>query len=448
MIQIKNFINSGNPRSVKIKKNILASFIIKGISIVLNLLLIPIAINYINPTQYGIWLTLSSIITMFYFFDIGLGNGLKNKLSEALAMGNFELAQKYISTSYAILSSFGILIWLLFSLFNNFINWSLILNVSTDMQNQLSYIVLILFTFFCFQFVLKLISTILTSNQEPSRASFFDMLGLFFAFIFVFILTKTTHGSLLYLVLAMGAAQLIALLIANVWYFSCRYHKFRPSLKHVDFSCTKSLMGLGIKYFIIQLSAVFIFQVTNIIIVQLFGAKDVTVFNIAYRYFFSLTMISGIVSAPFWAAFTEAYTNSDFKWMKNVVKKINYLWIILSIIAVFFFFFCNWVYRIWIGDSVVIPLSVSFFMALNVIITIRFNFFIMIINGLGKINLETYLNIFLSLLYIPLAILLGKTIGINGLIIANITMSSIFAIIAPLQVSKIINQDATGIWNK
>lgn len=78
---LTDFFTKGHERSIKAKKNILASFIIKGLSIAISLVLVPLTINYINPTQYGIWLTLSSIVAWFSFFDIGLTQGLRNKFA-------------------------------------------------------------------------------------------------------------------------------------------------------------------------------------------------------------------------------------------------------------------------------------------------------------------------------------------------------------------------------
>ena len=101
---LKHIINRGHGRSVKEKKNIIATFIFKGCSIAISLVLVPITINYINPTQYGIWLTLSSIVGWLAFFDIGFGNGLRNRFAEAIAKGEHELARIYLSTTYAILS--------------------------------------------------------------------------------------------------------------------------------------------------------------------------------------------------------------------------------------------------------------------------------------------------------------------------------------------------------
>src|ERR1035437_10668458 len=86
---IKIFFTEGNQRSIKAKKNILVISIIKGCSIAVSLLLVPITIHYVNPTRYGIWLTLSSIVGWFSFFDVGLGNGLRNKFAEAVTNGKY-----------------------------------------------------------------------------------------------------------------------------------------------------------------------------------------------------------------------------------------------------------------------------------------------------------------------------------------------------------------------
>ena len=72
-----SFIKKGNERSIKAKKNILAMLFLKGGNILVNLMLIPITINYVNADNYGIWLTVSSIISWMSFFDIGINNGLK-----------------------------------------------------------------------------------------------------------------------------------------------------------------------------------------------------------------------------------------------------------------------------------------------------------------------------------------------------------------------------------
>ena len=83
------FLTSQNVRTASVKKNILASILIKGISIFVSLLIVPITLGYVNSTLYGIWLTISSVMLWLNFFDVGLTLGLKNRLGEALAKSNF-----------------------------------------------------------------------------------------------------------------------------------------------------------------------------------------------------------------------------------------------------------------------------------------------------------------------------------------------------------------------
>ena len=100
---IRNIITLGSERSVKAKKNIIGMLFFKGGNILIGLLIVPMTINYVDSENYGIWLTLSSMVAWMSFFNIGLNNGLKNKLGEALAKGDLLLGKKYVSTTYALL---------------------------------------------------------------------------------------------------------------------------------------------------------------------------------------------------------------------------------------------------------------------------------------------------------------------------------------------------------
>src|SRR5690349_15799284 len=127
-LKLRRGVKANDERSNVILKNITLSFVYKGINILTQLALVPLTIHYLNKDQYGIWLTLSAIISWFSFFDIGLGNGLRNKLAEAIAKKDFALAKTYVSTSYAILSIIFLSALVLFGIINPFLKWDLYLN--------------------------------------------------------------------------------------------------------------------------------------------------------------------------------------------------------------------------------------------------------------------------------------------------------------------------------
>ena len=112
-----------NERSTKLRKNVIYMFIIKGLAMITSFLYVPLLLNSLSSDKYAIWLTLTSIVSWISMLDIGLGNGLRNKLSEALAKENFLLAKIYVSTGYGCLSFFVLIILFFFCLFFKCINW-------------------------------------------------------------------------------------------------------------------------------------------------------------------------------------------------------------------------------------------------------------------------------------------------------------------------------------
>lgn len=438
----------GNERSNKAKKNILLSILIKGISIAVSLVLVPLTIHYVNPTRYGIWLTLSSIIGWFGFFDIGFGNGLRNKFAEAVAKGDYEQARIYVSTTYAILSIIIAGVLIIFLCINPLLNWSRILNSPSGMAGELSLLALIVFVFFCIQFILQLLNTVMTANQEPAKASLFNLFGSLVSLAVIFILTRSTQGNLVYLGAALSSAPVLVLIISNIWFFNRQYKRYAPSFKYVKFNHARDLMTLGIKFFILQIAAIIIYQTSNIIIAQLFGPTQVTPFNIAYKYFSIISMGFGIIMLPFWSAFTEAWYKRDIIWIKNVMKNLKLLWVVMSVITIIMLIISNIIYRLWVGREIVVPISISIVMAVYVIINTWCGIFSNFLNGVGKIKLQLYSGILGALINVPLAIYLGKHIGISGVLLSTCILAVISAIWSPIQYRKLINNEAKGIWNK
>ncbi len=110
---------------------------------------------------------------------------------------------------------------------------------------------------------------------------------------------------------------------------SNKYKKYAPALKFVKFGYARDLMTLGIKFFFLQIAGIVLYQTSNIIIAQLFGAAEVTPYNIAYKYFSVIPMVMGIITTPFWSAYTEAWIKKDINWIKNSIKKLKILWLSL-----------------------------------------------------------------------------------------------------------------------
>ena len=445
---IEKFIKGGDKRSVRLKKNIVTSFLIKGLSIAINFSIVPLTIDYVDSVQYGIWLTLTSIISWFTFFDFGMGNGLRNQLAKAVALNEYNKAQKYISTTYVVFGIIALSVFLLFFLVNPFINWNRFLNIPVVVDEDLHWILLLVLGCFCIQFVLQLLNTVLVALQEPAKADFITLLGQIGLLITLLIFKNNVKGSLSVLAIALYLSPLLVLTIASLLYYNRKLKLLAPSFKRIDFKYVRSIMNLGGTFFLIQIGAMILFQTDNIIIANILGPEAVTAFNVAYKLYSILLLLFSIIVTPYWSAFTEAYAKKDFEWINSNIKGLREIWLVVSLLVTpVFLLLSKYLFKLWLPDSVTIDFSLSMIMAVYIIFYNCLALNCYFLNGVGKLRLQLVLYLLVSITNIPLAIMLGKIWGVEGVISANIIGFLFMNLVLWIQTNKLLRQKAVGIWN-
>ena len=446
----KTNILSGHPRSVKAKKQIILTFGLKFISILINLAYVPLLIDYLGKEEYGIWLTISSVVTWFSFFDIGLGNGLRNNFSLAIARGDHVLARKYVSTTYAILTIIFSSLLFMFYLIAGSINWNSVYNSPHINPAILFNLSLIVFTFFFLNFVFQLIGVVLLADQKPSVNNSFNVISNILCFVTIFTMKHFAQSSLPALALVLSGIPFLVLLIASIILFSTRYRIYSPSPRFVDFQQSGILLNLGVKFFILQVSGIVMYSSTNFLITQFSNPTDVTVYNVSYKMFSLFTMVYGIILAPMWSATTEAFATNDINWIKNSVKKMQLLGVGIVLFLLIALVFSNRIYYLWIGNRVQIPFTVSLLVSMGAMMYVLTGVYIAFQNGIGKIKLTLYATVICTLFYIPIAFFFVKILktGFVGILIAALICELPIKYIQISQYFKVIHANAIGIWNQ
>jgi len=445
---INRLIRSDDDRTKNAKIHILYSFGIKGISILTYLLIVPITLNYLNKVEYGIWLTISSILMWVNTFDIGLGNGLRNKLAEAVAHKDWKLGQLYISTCYVILIILMAIVYSLFLLINKHLDWYSIMNIDPKVTPNLSQIINISFVLFCLTFVFKIIGNVYLALQKPAVNNFLVMVGQLVALVIIYLLSFTTQGTLLIVSVVYSAAPLLVYIIASFITFLSIYPKLRPKLSLYNKKYVKDLMSIGTSFFILQIAGLILFSTTNLLISNQFGPDKVTVYNIAYRYFSVVPMLFSIVLAPIWSATTDAYIQEDYNWINKSMRKVNVLLLVTFFILLLMVAVSNYIYKIWIGESVDIPFNLTIAMAIYTYVIVGSLSYSSFLNGIGKLKLQVINTCLVALIFLPLAFGFTQKVGIVGLTVALIIVNLPGVLLNLIQFNKIINGRATGIWNK
>ncbi|MDC8001194.1 oligosaccharide flippase family protein [Aequorivita todarodis] len=448
--KIQSRLGIHSTRTKNISKHVLLSILYRGGSIIATFLLVPLTIRFLDTENYGVWLTISSFIAWFSFFDVGLGNGLRNKFAEAKAKDDMELAKGFVSTAYFSLGLICLGLFCITVFGSFFIDWTTIFNASASLKGQLQILMPIVFGCLSLQLTAKLIATIYTADQKPSIEGKISFITSTSSLILIWILTQTATNSLLIFGSLFSLLPVLILVLFNVYAFSNRYKMYKPNISLWKKKYFNEIFGLGATFFIIQCAVIVLFSTDNFIIAQLFNPEEVVPYNIAQKYFSISLMVFNMLLTPYWSGFTDAYTKRDFVWIRASMKnlgKFSFGSIILTSLMVLL---APIFYKLWIGDLVSIPFNLTLSMAVFFMICIFYSPYNAFINGLGKVRVQMYTLVGAAVLNIPLSIILVKytPLGVEGVIIATILCVIPHAIICPLQYSKLMGNRALGIWNK
>jgi O-antigen/teichoic acid export membrane protein len=85
------------------------SIVYKFFSVIASFFAIPLMIASLGLEKFGIWSTLLTILNWFIFFDLGLGNGLRNRVAERLSLGDSLEAKHYIGAVRRMRTRIGLL---------------------------------------------------------------------------------------------------------------------------------------------------------------------------------------------------------------------------------------------------------------------------------------------------------------------------------------------------
>lgn len=415
------------------------SFIYKILAMLLSYLSIPLTIKYLGNVQYGVWSTLLSIMSWISLFDIGIGNGLKNKVSESLAKGEIKKVQLYISTAYIIIGAISLILMLFFIFVNNFIPWNIVFNTSVLPESELKVVVNITVVFMLAHFCLSLINQVLNGLQKTSMVVFNQFLSNLIALIFIFLLYSYFESSLFKLAFAYGFSMVISNFILSLWFYS-KNKELIPKIQNFNKKYLHDIVSLGFKFFVIQIAVIIIFTTDKIMITQLFGPEYVMSYDVLFKLFSVITFVHSLLMAPLWPAYSDAYHRGDLIWIKKTLINQFKIYILFVMATIALGFMAKPIITLWIGKDIFIDNMLIFAMVIFILISTWSNVFAYFINATNKIGVQMGTSVVAIIMNIPLAYTFVKFLKMEvyGIVLANCISLSFFAVLGPIQTFKIL----------
>lgn len=438
--------SNNSARTAAIYRNVAMSFLLKAFSALITLLMVPLTITCLGEYQNGVWLTVSSLLVWIDQMDIGLGNGLRNKLAESIAHNDTMQARQSVSSTMAMLTCITLPLTLLLVLLVVSTDVYAFFNADQAVISDLRAALLAAVVLVCITFVLKIVGNVYMGLQQPATSNLILVTGQALALLATWMLMKNGQATFFNIVIANTAAPLAAFLIAFIITFCFIHTELRPSPRFVNIRAAMNLGNLGIKFFWLQVAGIIQFMTANILISNFFTPQMVTPYQIAYRYMSLIIVVFTVICMPFWNATTDAYARGDMEWIRRANRKMSLMSVVIALLMMVMVLLSPWVYDIWIEEACHVPFGMTVMMALYIfllVLSMRYSYFL---NGIGALRLQLGMTVF-TVIFIPLAwIVCRMTHDILWFMAVMCLCIAPSILVNMIQFNKILNGTAKGIW--
>lgn len=388
----------------RIVVNIVAAFGIKGGGMIVNMLSMPLYIDYFNNNMVlGLWFTILTVVNWILSFDVGIGNGLRNHLTKALTQKDFEQGKRLTSSAFAALGIITIVFTIFVFSVIPVVNWNNMFNISGDIISRDILARCVGFTMvgIMASFFLHIVRGILFALQLSSIVNLLHLLTsiLLVAYLFVApdfstIEEKLSTMSIAYAILINIPSILV---LFFVFFFSEMKH-CRPRMKYVTSNAVKAVLGLGISFFVVQVMYMIITVTNEWFISKFFSPKHCVDYQIYFRLFALVGGLIMLAMSPLWSAITKAYSMKRYRWIIKLQNVLNYLAIGCIVVECLFVVFLQLIINIWLGDrSIEVNYLTASFFLLYGIIMIWVAIQSTIVAGLGTLKTQLRLYVFAAI---------------------------------------------------
>ena len=424
-----------------INKNIALGLVYKPLSMLLSYLYIPVALAYLGDEKYGVWATVLSVLSWISLFDIGIGNGLRNKLAENLKNYDSLKTRKYVSSAYIMLTIIVMILMIVTVALFSLINWKSFFKVEANFSDNLTIVMNISIICMCVSFVIEICKSVYLALQKNHITNLMGLVQQALMLSSVVVLKKYTNGNLVFVAIAYGISNLVVELFFTLKLF--KYNRdFIPRVKYFSREEAKDTTGLGIQFFIIQIAAMILYATDNIIITQICGAVQVTPYTTANKLFSMITAVFSIMIAPYWSAITVRKVDGDIGGIKKAEKKMLRLWGMATIGCIFLIIVFKPVVHIWLQRDMTFQQGLIPLMAVYAIVYMWNAVYSQIGNGLSLMKVSVIIAIIQSIVNVIASIFLGSILGMKsvGVLLGTVIAMLVSSIVMPIYIKKYLSK--------
>lgn len=414
--------------------NTILNYIYRIFNMIISYISIPLTLSYLKDERYGVWQTILTIISWASLSNFGIGNGLRNKVTQSITEKKYNKLKSYITSAYIYLTSISVVILILAIFSVLFLNPDILFKNNTLSHSEIIMSFIIVIFSFCINFVLGISGSIIYGIHKSSVVNFFQAVNGIITLIGLIFIKNYLNVSLINIALVYLIANTLSNILLTIYTFTDS--KFRPNWKYRNKEYGRELTSLGIEFFILQCASIILFSTDNFIISSFIGVNEVTDYSLVSKLFQIISTMFSILLIQLWSYVAEATHSNQYNKIEDAMKKLSMLLIPTAIVLAIMVNKFDLITQIWLGKVVNVNINLVILSAIYAWIICFNGIFTNIQNGMSKIRVQTFSSIISCVLNIPLAYVSIKVfnLGIIGVMLSNIICLSIASIMCSIDV--------------
>ena len=407
-----------NTRTKNVIRNILVGEFAQIITLILNFFNRTVFIKLLNAEYLGINGLFSNILTVLSFAELGIGSIIGFNLYKPLAEKDTVSIKKYMLFYKKAYNLIALSVLVLGILLIPFLPYTINQAPNIDENLVILYLLFLANTVISYFNVYK--KSLLAADQKEYIVIVFHRIINCFQLLMQCIFLFLTHNYIIYLLIQIFCTfidNLIISLLANKMYPYLKEHKINIKIDKSDIKTFFiNIKAVAIKKF----GAIILDGTDNIIISSILNLSIVGVYS-------NYTMIInavGLITSQITNALTASVGNLNAVETQNKKESVfNEIFLLSAFIFGFctleIFFLINPFIKIWIGENYLLSQASVMVILLNLYLTNMSHATYSFRYTSGLFRDYQYTPFVASIINIILSILLGKKLGIFGVIIAT-----------------------------
>lgn len=393
------------------------------VSIIAGLISVPIALHYFGPVRYGIWAIISSVIAYLNFSNLGISAAAQVLIAKASKP--FEQRAVLLHSLFLLFISSAVVLILVIGITHTHPNWVLILGkIPLNLRTEAAEAGIATAILFLLNMPLRVFSAGFIGLQKIYWANFYGSLGGIIA-LMALILTVLLKGNLVTLAIFRGVSAICISIACGLHLLFSNPELRRKTDKPIDTEFSiKSTFISGIRFFIIGIAAMVVWNTDNLVISHFLGIKAVTPYAITFKVFAIAFSIFMSVNLTLFPMYGKAAGLRQWDWIQRTYEKATLLLpIIGGLIWIGSVAFLREIIYIWVGPEAYGGILVVFALGGYGYMLSLVNIHSNLLSGLNATKNMIYIGWAEAIANIGISIALVGSLGIGGVALGTFLAS-------------------------